>query len=118
MSSIQEVYNNSKGNIECDLGTIHHFSDNLYAKQMNIPAGFQAVTHIHNYSHLSVLAKGKVVVTTDADGSVEYTAPACIEIKKGVPHGILALEDTTWFCVHSTPETDLDLIDDVLIAHV
>jgi quercetin dioxygenase-like cupin family protein len=93
---------------------VHHFSDGLYAKEMTIPKGFIAGTHAHTYSHLSILAKGKVVVRTDFEEK-EYSAPACIEIKSGILHTIEALEDSQWFCIHATDETDVSKVDEVLI---
>jgi quercetin dioxygenase-like cupin family protein len=102
------------GTFEFDPETVHHFADGLYAKQMIIPKGFMAGKHVHNYSHLSILAKGRVIVKTD-DSSVEYVAPACIEIKSGIYHTVEALEDCAWFCIHATQETDADKIDEVLI---
>jgi quercetin dioxygenase-like cupin family protein len=112
--SIAVEFEAKKGIFEHTPNTIHHFSDGLYAKQMDIPAGFEAGQHKHNYSHLSILAKGRVIVTTDA-GKIEYTAPACIEIKAGVHHKITCLEDAVWFCIHATKETDASKIDEVLI---
>lgn len=97
------------------LGTVHHFSDGLYTKQMTLKKGYWAVSHAHNYDHLSILATGVAEVTTDEHETVVYIAPACIQIKKGVNHGILALEDATWFCIHATNETDPDKVDEVLI---
>jgi len=102
------------GTFECDLGTVHHFSDGIYAKEMLIPKGYAAISHKHNYSHLSILSSGKVIVRTD-DFEKEYTAPACIEIKAGINHMIEALEDAAWFCVHATEETDVSKVDEVLI---
>jgi quercetin dioxygenase-like cupin family protein len=112
--NISELFEQKKGTFESDLGTVHHFSDGLYAKQMIIPAGYVAGQHAHNYSHLSILAKGKVVVTTD-EWKKEFSAPACIEIKAGIHHMIEALEDAAWFCVHATDETDVSKVDEVLI---
>ena len=97
------------------MNTVHHFSDGLYAKQMEIPVGFFVSQHQHTYDHLSILAKGKVRVLFDNDAVEEYTAPACINIIKNVNHSIYALEQSTWFCVHATDETNLDEIDNVLI---
>jgi len=99
---------------QVDPGIEHHFSSGLYAKQMNIPAGYSAFQHQHNYDHLSILASGKVIVQTD-DGQVEYTAPSCITIKKNINHAIHALEDSVWFCIHATGVTDEDQVDEVLI---
>jgi quercetin dioxygenase-like cupin family protein len=92
----------------------HHFSENLYAKQINLDAGNIVVQHKHKFDHLSILAKGKVIVLFDEDAT-EYTAPACINIVKGVDHAIKALENSVWFCVHATDETDATKVDKVLI---
>jgi quercetin dioxygenase-like cupin family protein len=45
--------------------TEHHFSDGLYAKELLIPKGMGIVQHTHKYAHLSILAKGRVIVTSD-----------------------------------------------------
>ena len=108
------IFEQNVGTFECDLGTVHHFSDGLYAKEMHIPRGYVVGTHAHKYSHLSVLSKGKVIVKTD-ESAKEFTAPACIEIKAGIHHMIEALEDATWFCIHATDETDVSKVDEVLI---
>lgn len=92
----------------------HFFSDGVYAKQLTLEKGHTAVTHKHNYSHLSILATGEVEVTLDGVKS-HFTAPACIEILAEVSHEIFALEDSTFFCVHQTFETDVNKIDKVLI---
>lgn len=94
----------------------HHFSSGLYAKETVFPKGSQLVQHKHNYDHLSILAKGKVVVVVD-DKEEVIEAPACIEIKADKHHGVLALEDCVWFCIHATSETDADKVDEVLIKH-
>jgi quercetin dioxygenase-like cupin family protein len=112
--NLSELHNQFQGQIQCDLGIVHHFSDGLYAKQMMIPQGFLAGMHAHVYGHLSILAKGKVVVRTDFEEK-EYSAPACIEIKSGILHTIEALEDSQWFCIHATDETDVSKVDEVLI---
>jgi quercetin dioxygenase-like cupin family protein len=112
--TIANEFAEKKGTFECDLGTVHHFSDGLYAKQMHIPAGYEAISHAHEYSHLSILSKGQVIVETD-EWKKEFVAPACIEIKAGIHHKVTSLQDSVWFCIHATEETDADKIDDVLI---
>lgn len=93
----------------------HHFSDGLYAKEMNFPAGSAIVKHLHDYSHLSILAKGKVQLLLEGGDVRTFTAPACIEIKANVCHGVTALTDCTWFCIHATDEKDPHKVDSVLI---
>jgi quercetin dioxygenase-like cupin family protein len=111
---MQRVFEELQGRFDVDLETVHHFSSGVYAKEMHLPAGYMAVSHAHTYDHLSILSKGKAVVKTE-DGETVYTAPACIEIKKNLHHGITALEDVTWFCIHATEETNPDKVDEVLI---
>lgn len=96
------------------LGTQHHFSDGLYAKEMFIPKDAFAMQHKHEYSHLSILAKGRVLVKLE-DDVTEYVAPACINIVAGKHHSIMAMEDSIWYCIHATEETNADNIDEVLI---
>ena len=114
MMLVSDIHQKMVGTFTVDPKIAHNFSDGLYAKQMTIPKGFAAGQHAHNFSHLSILAQGKVIVSTN-DGEQIYEAPACIEIKKLVNHMITALEDSVWFCIHATDETDADRIDDVLI---
>jgi len=114
MSHITELYQVMKGTFKVDLGIQHHFSSGVYAKQMLLPKGYFAVSHAHKYDHLSILASGKVIVTTD-DSEHTYIAPACITIEKHKNHSVAALEDAVWFCIHATEETDESKVDDVLI---
>jgi len=93
----------------------HHFSDGLYAKEARFPAGALILKHTHEFSHLSILAHGKVAVMMDDDVKI-VKAPACIEIKAGVTHGVKALEDCVWFCIHATNEKDVEKVDEVLIG--
>lgn len=93
----------------------HHFSDGLYAKEIHINAGDHLLQHKHKYSHLSVLAKGKVIVTTE-EGQQEVQAPACLDIKANTHHGIKALTDCVWFCIHATDEKGAENIDEVFIV--
>ena len=95
-------------------GVVHHFSDGLYAKETFIPKDMILKQHQHNYSHLSILAKGSVVVNKNND-LIVYKAPCCIEIEKEISHGVLALEDCVWYCVHATDEKDETKVDSVLI---
>jgi quercetin dioxygenase-like cupin family protein len=93
----------------------HHFSDGLYAKQAVIPAGTAILKHTHDFSHLSILASGKVAVLRGSEIDI-VDAPAVIEIKAGLVHGVKAITDCVWFCIHATDEKDPSKVDDVLIG--
>jgi quercetin dioxygenase-like cupin family protein len=100
--------------IEIDLGIKHHFSSGVYAKEMHLPAGHFAVSHKHNFDHLSILAHGSVIVECDGIES-QMQGPCAIQIRAGVEHKITAISDSAWFCIHATSETDTSVIDEVLI---
>lgn len=93
----------------------HHFAAGLYAKEAVLPAGYVVGKHIHAYSHLSILASGKAKVQA-GDAVTEYTGPACIEIKAGIPHAVEAITDVVWFCIHATDEKDPEKVDEILIT--
>jgi len=61
------------------------------------------------------LAKGKVAVMK-GDVVEIISAPACIEIKAGLVHGVKAIEDCVWFCIHATDEKDESKVDKVLMG--
>jgi quercetin dioxygenase-like cupin family protein len=93
---------------------IHHFSDNLYAKEALIPKGITICKHTHSFDHLSILAKGKALVGID-DEFIEMKGPICINVKAGKEHSVLALTNIVWYCIHATDEKDPSKIDHVLM---
>jgi len=92
----------------------HELCSGVYAKQIRIRAGFCVMSHKHTFDHLSILASGHVRVVTEA-GETVHTAPALLRIAAGQHHAVHALQDSIWFCLHATDETDLETIDDSLI---
>jgi quercetin dioxygenase-like cupin family protein len=92
----------------------HYFSDGLYAKEIHVPADMAVMKHMHDFSHLSILAKGKVAVLKGEEIEI-IKAPACIEIKAGLVHGVKAIDDCVWYCIHATDEKDPAAVDEVLI---
>ena len=92
----------------------HHFSDGVYAKQMRLAKGHTATSHKHNYDHLSILASGEVDIVCNGL-KTRFCAPACIDIKAGIEHEIIAYKNAVFFCIHATNETDVNHIDEVLI---
>lgn len=97
-----------------DKQIVHHFSDGLYAKEIRVQAGQAILKHTHDFSHLSILAKGKVAVLVGDEIQIVH-APACLEIKAGITHGVKAIDDCVWYCIHATDETDSSKVDNVLI---
>jgi len=93
---------------------VHHFSDGLYAKEFFVPRDTAMMKRTHDFSHLSILAKGRAAVMK-GDSIEIIEAPACIEIKSGLVHGVKAIDDCVWFCIHATDERDPDTADALLV---
>lgn len=93
----------------------HHFSSGVYAREMTLPKDHYVMSHKHKYDHMSILASGEALVEVEGIKTF-YKAPVCIEIKAGVAHKIMALENIVWFCIHSTEEKDISKLDEVLIG--
>lgn len=93
----------------------HHFGGGVYVKETAIPAGLVLVQHRHQHDHLSFLVSGEVEVQVDGVTQV-ITAPRCLTIRAGQHHGVKALRDAVWLCVHATDCEDAAHVDEVLIA--
>lgn len=98
-----------------DLDLSHFFAGGVYAKETRIPAGMVLVQHQHRHDHLSLLASGSVELEIDGERST-HTAPTCLKIEAGKHHGVKALTDSVWYCIHATDCTDEDAVDEMLIA--
>lgn len=87
---------------------------NLWLRQMHFAkAGDKNEGHVHNFDHITCLAKGSV--TVDVEGQLtDFTAPHMIYISKGKRHFLIAKEDdTVAYCVHAlrTGEREEDILD-------
>lgn len=99
--------------IDSILGIVHHFGGGVYAKQATLRKGYFAEQHAHDYDHLSI-ASGHVLVEVDGEAK-EYQGIHCLTIAAGKVHKVTALEDSVWFCIHATDETDQAKVDDVIL---
>lgn len=97
------------------LNIAHHFGGGVYAKETRVSVGQVLVQHKHEHAHLSILACGTVEVLVDGKRSI-LTGPACLTIEAEKHHGIRALTDVVWYCIHATDCTDATEVDQVLIA--
>lgn len=90
--------------------SINYVGAGVYAKQVNIPKGFDVIQHKHKFDHLSILLEGSVeVISDDSCESIFLVAPASLVIKANTYHGVYALENSVWLCIHNVDET----IDDI-----
>lgn len=91
---------------------------NLWLRQMHFAkAGDKNEGHVHNFDHITLIAKGSV--TVDVEGqTTNFTAPHMIFVAKGKRHFLIAKEDdTVAYCVHAlrTGEREEDILDPSMI---
>lgn len=93
----------------------HIFAPGCYAREMTIPKGTLIIGKIHKHAHLNIISKGSVQVATEF-GPVSFQAPHTFVSEVGTKRAVHALEDTVWTTIHITEETDLEKIEDHVIA--
>ena len=93
----------------------HHFSKGIYAREMFIPAGVVIIGKIHKHRHLSIISRGVVSVLTE-EGVKKLTGPITFESFPGAKRVVYCHEDTTWTTLHLTEETEIDKLEDDIIA--
>ncbi len=98
-----------------ELPVKHHFSRGVYARELFIPKGTVLVGKIHKFSQIHMVLKGDISVLTE-DGVKRVQAGATIVSPAGMKRAGYAHEDTIWMTVHGTHETDLQRLEDELIA--
>lgn len=97
-----------------EIKTKHFYENGVYTRQMILPKGWYAQTHKHSFSHTSILSKGKVILTVDGV-SQTYEAPQVLNIEAGKEHGIVAIEDSVWHCIHSSDRLDEEMLQEIKI---
>ena len=93
----------------------HHFAPGVYAREMFLPAGHTIIGKIHKHAHLNIISQGVVVVSTE-EGSKELKAPCTFTSYAGTKRAVFIKDDAIWTTIHVTEKTDLDEIEDELIA--
>lgn len=98
--------------VEC--GNVHHFAPGIYLREGRIPAGVFVAGRKHATEHLNILAKGKLRVWTD-EGMQTLEAPAVIKSRAGTERVAYTYTDVVWLTVHATDETDVSVIESLLL---
>lgn len=94
----------------------HHFAPNLYARELLIPAGHVLVGKIHKHAHLNNISQGSIAVYSEHNEAEVYNAPHQWVSVPGTKRVLVALTDTIWTTYHPTKETDLEKIEEAVIA--
>ncbi len=100
---------------QIDIPPVHYFAKGLYAREIFIPKGTLLTGKIHKSEHLNIISLGDISVMTE-EGIRRIRAPFAMISKPGIKRVGYAHEDTVWTTIHATGETDLDKIEEELIA--
>ena len=94
----------------------HNFAPGLYGRKAILPRGTLAVGKKHKTTHLSVLAKGSIIVR-GVQGMPDHRMVAgdVMVTPAGSQRAVYAEQDSVFVCIHATDETDLDRLEDQLI---
>ena len=93
----------------------HTFGDGIYIREITMPGGMVLTSKIHKTTHPYFILKGELSVLTE-DGMKRIKAPYWGMTKAGTKRVIHIHKETVWCTVHATKETDLEKIEDELIA--
>ena len=100
---------------QVEIPLTHHFSKDIYGREILMPAGTVVIGKIHKHSSLNILAGGEISLLTE-EGTKRIKAPYTVVSKPGIKRVIYVHKDATWVTVHGTDEKDVDKIEDQFIA--
>ena len=93
----------------------HSFADGCYIREIFNPANELLVTKIHKKEHPFFLMQGEMSILTE-DGIKHLKAPYNGITKPGTKRIIYTHSDCIFVTVHATDETDVDKIEQQVIA--
>lgn len=93
----------------------HTFGDGLYTRKIFMNKGDVIVSKIHKTTHPYFVLLGECLVW-DGEKRVRIKAPYHGITKAGTKRVLFILEDCVWATVHATEETDLEKIEEQIIA--
>jgi quercetin dioxygenase-like cupin family protein len=100
---------------QADVPVVHRFLDGIYIREVFMKKGLVVVGKIHKQEHVAIISKGKARVLTE-DGLITIQAPYTFKSPPGVRRALVIEEDMVWTTVHRSDETELERLEDQLIA--
>ena len=101
--------------LNLDENLTHYFAPGLYARRLDRKAGTLIVGKIHKYDHLAIVLYGHMTIV-DEDGRRDVFGGEVFVSKAGTKRATYAHEDSGFIVFHPTDKTDVDVIEDEVIA--
>lgn len=88
----------------------HIQADGVYVKAYFVPRGTKLYSKFFPTDHVTILAMGSIAMEVDGEMK-RFVAPAhhIFPANRRIP--IFVVEDSVWYCVHATDETDLSVLE-------
>jgi hypothetical protein len=94
----------------------HYFAPGIYVRQVKMPAGAAIVGKIHKTEHVCIVSCGRVISSTEFEGTREIAGPCTFVTPAGTKRALYVLEECIWSTCHPTTSQDLAQIEDTFIA--
>lgn len=106
---------------QTELKITNHFAKgpngvSVYAREMFAPKGTIAVGKIHKFENISIISQGSFSVYTEEGKILHIKAPYTWVAPPGTKRACYFHEDTIWTNVHASEYTELDKLEEQLIA--
>jgi hypothetical protein len=98
-----------------ELPVQHDFLDGVYMRTVFMKAGLIVVGKIHKQEHVALFSKGRATVLTE-HGVNEIKATFIFKSPPGARRALVIHEDMVWTTVHRSDHTDLEQLEEQLIA--
>jgi hypothetical protein len=113
---VEEVIKNIPEAMNGDCFPLKHtFVPGMYIREITMPKGALLTSKIHKCEHPYFIIKGDVSVATE-QGAVRIKAPFAGITPAGTKRLLYIHEETVWITVHRTDDTDLEKIEEQVIA--
>ena len=100
---------------QVDVKIVHYFAPGVYCRQMTVPKGVMLTGKIHKFSHMNIMSKGDATIVKE-DGRMRVQAPFSFVSEPGTKRAFYAHEETVWTTIHPSEETDLEKLEEEIIA--
>jgi len=112
---IQRLQEEVEKHPQVEIPLQHHFSKDVYAREIAVPKGSLIIGKIHKFESLNILSKGKMTIFS-IEGVKTVEAPFTVVSGPGVKRVGYAHEDSVWTTIHGTNEKDVEKIEEKFIA--
>lgn len=90
---------------QVEIKTRGYFCGRMYVREAVIPEGMMVSGKIHLKPTISVLAKGKMLITSPGQEPVEINAPQLVLAQPGTKRVAITLTECVWYAVVETDKT-------------